>query len=186
MPAIFELDHYLIRRKLLKVLGASFQVFDDQQNVVAFCSQKAFKLREDIRIFEDEAQTRPLLSIQARQVIDFSAAYDIVDETTGSKVGAARRRGMSSLLKDSWEVLDEHDRSLGKLEEDNMTAALLRRFLSNLIPQKFNLAGGAELRQHFNPIVYRLEVTITPSCGIDRRLVLGAATLIAAIEGRQN
>ena len=59
MNPVFELDRYTIRRKFLKVLGASFQVFDPEGRQVAFCAQKAFKLKEDIRVVEDEEQTRP-------------------------------------------------------------------------------------------------------------------------------
>ncbi len=186
MPAIYELSHYVVRRKILKILGASFHVYDDSENLVAFCSQKAFKLREDIRVFEDEAQTRPLLRIQARQVIDFSASYDIVDEVSGQKVGAARRKGLGSLVRDSWEILDENDALLDRLQEDSVAKALARRFLSNLIPQRFQLGRGVTLSQRFNPFVYRLEVTLAPNNDIDPRLVFGAAALIAAIEGRQD
>jgi hypothetical protein len=185
MPAIYELDHYLLRRKVLKILGAGFHVYDRSGALVAYCQQKAFKLREDIRVFEDEAQTRPLLRIQARQAIDFSASYDIVDETTGEKVGAARRKGFGSLVRDSWEVLDAHDKVLDRLQEDSLGKALARRFLSNLIPQRFVLGKDAVLRQHFNPFVYRLEVDLGPNNDIDPRLVFGTAALIAAIEERQ-
>lgn len=186
MTAAFDATRYTIRRKLLKLFGASFQIFDGSERLIGFCKQKAFKLREDIRVFEDEARTRPLLTIQARSVIDFSAAYDIVDATTGAKVGAARRKGLKSLLRDSWEVLDEHDQVIDRLGEDSMGWALARRFLSNLIPQTFHLEGGAVLKQRFNPIIYRLDVTIAPDASVDRRLVLGVAVLIAAIEGRQD
>ena len=67
--------------------------------------------------------------------------------------------------------------------------ALLRRFLSNLIPQTFHLdtASGAPVvfKQRFNPFIYKLEVEIPPDADLDRRLVFGTAVLIAAIEGRQ-
>ena len=52
----------------------AFHVYDSQENVVAFCKMKAFKLREDIRVYTSEDATNELLSIQARQIIDFSAA----------------------------------------------------------------------------------------------------------------
>lgn len=184
--ALFQLDKYTLRRKFLKILGASFQVFDPSENLVAFCSQKAFKLREDIRVFEDEAQTKPLLTIQARQVIDFSACYDIIDATQGVKVGAARRKGMKSLLKDSWEVLDADDRPIDNLEEDSMAWAIARRFLSDWIPQTFHLDGGAVFKQRFNPVIYRLDVSVDRDAEVDRRLLFGVAVLIAAIEGRQD
>jgi hypothetical protein len=66
----------------------------------------------------------------------------------------------------------------------------MRRLLSNLIPQRFNLRAQGEtkpvvFRQHFNPFVYRLQVSIPRESGLDRRLIFGIAALIAAIEGRQ-
>lgn len=185
MPNAFEVSSYVVRRKVLKIFGASFQIFDDQERLIAFCSQKAFKLKEDIRVFEDEAQTRPLLTIKARQAIDFSASYDIVDATSGVKVGAARRKGFKSILRDSWELLDENDRPLDKLEEDSTGLALARRFLSNLIPQGFHTNSGVKFKQRFNPFIYRLEVNLG-GAEVDRRLILGVAALIAAIEGRQS
>ena len=90
-----------------------------------------------------------------------------------------------SSLRDSWELLDQADKPAAVIQEDSQGKALLRRFLSNLIPQAFHVSAGgknvATLRQHFNPFVYRLEVAIDKDCPIDRRLVLAGAALIAAI-----
>ena len=185
MPQAFDVSSYTIRRKFFKVLGASFQIFDEQEQLIAFCKQKAFKLREDIRIFEDEAQTQPLLTIQARQAIDFSACYDIVDAATGAKVGAARRKGLKSILRDSWEILDANDSVIDKLQEDSAAKALARRFLTNLIPQTFHLGSGVMFKQRFNPLVFKMDVRLKDA-NIDRRLILGVACLVAAIEGRQS
>jgi hypothetical protein len=190
MKTLFELDRYLIRRKILKIFGASFHTYDGQR-VVGFTSQKAFKLKEDIRIYSDESQTTELLMIRARNMIDFAAAYDIVDGQTGEKVGAARRRGFRSLLRDSWELLDAGDGLIGELEEDSAGMAILRRFVSNLVPQTFHLnapgqRGTVVFRQHFNPFVYKLDVSIPQSSTLDRRAIFGLAALVAAIEGRQD
>jgi len=189
MSTVFENNRYLIRRKLLKIFGASFHIYSPGGALLGFCAQKAFRLKEDIRIYTDESKRVPLMSIRARAMIDFSAGYDIVDETTGESVGAARRKGFSSLLRDSWEVLDSSDHVLGQVKEDSMLKASMRRFLSNLIPQTFQLGSqgsGAVFKQRFNPLIYKLEVSLDPECTIDPRLVFGVATLIAAIEGRQD
>ncbi len=186
-PSLFELDEYLIRRQVFKFLGAGFHVYDKNDALVAYSKQKAFKLKEDIRVYSDESQTNELLLIQARQIIDFSAAYDMVDSSSGTKVGAARRKGFTSMFRDSWELLDTEDKPIGTLKEDSAGMALLRRFV-NLIPQTFHLdAGGSRVafKQHFNPFIYKLSVTIPKDCTLDRRLIFGAAVLIAAIEGRQ-
>jgi hypothetical protein len=185
----WDLARYRIRRKVFKLAGASFHVFDGDR-VVAFCSQAAFKLREDIRLFADESKSQELLAIKARQIMDFKAAYDVVDSRSGQRVGTLRRRGFASLVRDTWEVLDAGERPIGAVEEDSTAMALLRRFLTGLIPQAFALRGpsgeAATLKQRFNPFVYSLEVDVPPSVGMDRRLVFAAAVLIAAIEGRQD
>jgi len=186
----FETDTYTIRRKVLKIFGASFHVFDPSRRVIGFSSQKAFKLKEDIRVYADESKSKEILSIRARHVIDFSAAYDIVDASEQRKIGAARRKGWSSLVRDSWEILDASDRPVAKITEDSALKALLRRFLSNLIPQTFHIEGTdgsrqATLRVHFNPFVYKMTVQREPGTTLDPRLVFGGAVLLAAIEQRQ-
>jgi uncharacterized protein YxjI len=187
---LFSADRYRIRRKFWKLFGASFHVYGPDGGLLAYSKQKAFRLREDVRVFEDEAMAKPLLAIQARQIVDFSAAYDVVDSRGGAKVGAARRKGFASILRDSWEVLDEQDRFVGRVREDSAGLALLRRFLTNLVPQAFRVedASGVEVarfRQRWNPFVYSLEAEIPASCPVDRRLLFGVAVLLAAVEGRQ-
>ncbi len=187
MADLFQLDSYLFRRKVFKLFGAGFHVFDDRGRVVAYSAQKAFKLKEDISVFTDEAGTTPLLHIQARSVIDFSSAYDIVDPREGRKVGAVRRKGWSSILRDTWHLLDDRDQPVAELKETSAGMALLSRFVT-LIPQSFRLGEGSsvvEYNQHFNPFIYRLQVTISPGCTIDRRVVFATGVLIASIEGRQ-
>jgi hypothetical protein len=185
----WALSTYRIRRKVFKLAGASFHVLDGERPV-AFCSQAAFKLREDIRLYTDDSKAHELLAIKARQALDFKAAYDVVDSRSQARVGVLRRRGFASIARDSWEVLDEGERPLGQVEEDSLAMALLRRVLSNLIPQAFHLRGQSggvvTFRTRFNPFVYSLEVRVPSDVAIDRRLVLAAAILLAAIEGRQD
>ncbi|PKQ37633.1 MAG: hypothetical protein CVT59_06190 [Actinobacteria bacterium HGW-Actinobacteria-1] len=196
MSELFSAERYLVRRKVFKLAGGAFHVYDPQGNVVAYSEQKAFKLKEDIRVFADEAKTRELLVIQARQIMDFSAAYDVTDAMTGEKVGALRRCGGKSILRDEWTILDPSDTAVGTIIEDSMGYALIRRFLTNLVPQKYDVffpsvtTGQkiANMDQQFNPFVYKLDVDLStdPAKQFDRRLAISAAILLAAIEGRQN
>jgi hypothetical protein len=186
----FTADRYRIRRKFWKLFGASFRVLGPNDELLAFSKQKAFRLKEDIRVYADESMAQETLTIHARQIVDFSAAYDVLDARAGRKVGALRRRGFASILRDSWEVLDESDRVLGTVKEDSHGMALLRRFLTNLIPQRFHVEttdgrAAAVFRQRFNPILYTLEVEVPAGTTVDRRLVLAAAVLVSAVEGRQ-
>ena len=188
---VFQQDRYLIRRKVFKVLGAAFHIYDAAGGVVGYSTQKAFKLKEDIRIYTDESCTTELLVILARNVIDFSAAYDVVDPQAGQGVGTLQRRGFKSVIRDEWIVLDATGLQIGTVKEDSTVMALARRFLTNLIPQKFTATVGGEqvamYQQNFNPFVLKLQVQVAPNADalIDRRLLLAAGVLLGAIEGRQ-
>lgn len=159
--------------------------------MVGFSKQKAFKLKEDIRVFTDESMQTPLLSIAARSIIDFSAAYDVTDSKTGQKVGVLRRKGFSSMFRDEWDVLDAQDNPISKVREDSTALALVRRFLpmGNLVPQHFVLGDEnnqfADMRTHFNPFIHRMTVQVFDNCPFHPLLVLASAVLLVAIEGRQ-
>lgn len=190
LPATTFPSQYTVRRKVLTLVGAQFHVRTEDERLIAFTQLKAFKLKEDIRAYVDEAKSQELLSIQARQIIDFSAAYDVQDSRTGEKVGALRRKGMKSILRDEWVVLDPADQPIALIQEESMFVALLRRFI-NLIPQSFHVKVGdrivGRIHQNFNPFVLKLSVDFGEdrSRRVDPRLGLAAAILLAAIEGRQ-
>ncbi|MBI3865587.1 MAG: hypothetical protein HY290_27250 [Planctomycetia bacterium] len=183
---------YTIRRKIFTFLTSKFHIYDASEKLVGYSEQKAFKLKEDIRIYSDEAKTDERVMIKARQIIDFGAAYDVIDASTHEKVGALKRKGFASILRDSWVVMDPDDREIGKIQEDSMTMAMIRRFLplGNLIPQSYHLSDQqqvelASFRQHFNPFVQKLTVTVYDGCPVSKLLVLSAGVLLVAIEGRQ-
>lgn len=192
MNSIFQYEHYLLKRQVLALTG-KFRYYDPQNNLVMFSEQKMFKLREDIRVFADESKSQEVLQIKARQIIDFSAAYDVIDSAYNQKVGALRRRGMRSILRDEWEVLDANDQVIGLLFEDSMGMAMLRRLLlGSLLPQNYDLTVRdqrvADLKQRFSLFRYELDVDFRfdPAKTLDRRVGLAAGILLAAIEGKQS
>lgn len=192
MHSAFLHNQYLLRRQVFALAG-KFRVYDPSENLVLFSEQKMFRLREDIRIYSDETKSQEVLTIKARQIIDFSAAYDVMDSMTGEKVGVLRRKGWRSLLRDEWEVLDSNDQVRGLLFEDTIQLALLRRFLlGSLLPQNYDLTFGetrvADLRQRFNLFRYELDLdfSMDPVRALDRRLGIAAGILLATVEGKQS
>jgi uncharacterized protein YxjI len=191
MNPIFQQNRYLLKRQVFALTG-KFRYYDPMGTLVMFSEQKMFKLREDIRVFSDESKTQEVLQIKARQIIDFSAAYDVIDSAYNQKVGTLRRKGMRSILRDEWEVLDANDQVIGALFEDSPGLAMLRRmFLGSLLPQNYDINVGeqrvADLKQRFNLFRYELDVDFTFDTAhvFDRRVGLAAGILLAAIEGRQ-
>ena len=190
MLSIFTQKNYVLKRQVFALTG-KVRVYTSSGMLILYSEQKMFKLREDIRIFEDEAKTREVLWIQARQVIDFAAAYDVTDQTTGQKVGALRRKGWRSMVRDAWEVLDPYDQAMGVIQEDNPMKAVLRRLLfGSLLPQSYEVLIGdlaaATFEQRFNLFRYEMEIGIPANeQTFDPRLGLAAAILLATVEGKQ-
>jgi len=187
----FEQNKYYAKKKLLKIFGGEVRIYDESRsNLLFFVKQKAFKLKEDITVFADEGEKTALLKINARSMLDLGATYDITDAANGQRVGSLRRKFLKSMLRDEWDILDAGEKEIGKVFEDSMIMALLRRFLSNLIPQHFSIEVGGQkvgdLKQTFNPFVPQFNVDFSANQGkLDRRLAIGAVILLQIIEGKQ-
>jgi uncharacterized protein YxjI len=187
----FGQSRYMIRKKFFKLFGGAFHIYDEAGNVVLYSKMKAFKLKEDLRVFTGEDMQEEVFSIKARNILDISATYDITDSATGQKLGALRRKGLKSILRDEWLILDANDQEVGTIQEDSMMLALVRRLLSNLVPQTFQGAVGGTpvftFRQRFNPFIPKIDLdySMDTSGKLDRRLGIAAAVLLSAIEGRQ-
>ena len=94
------------------------KVTDASGNVVLYVKQKALALKEDIKIFADEAQARQLYQLKANKIIDFSAQYNITTPG-GASLGAVKRQGMRSIFKASYNILDAGGGEAGTIHEEN-------------------------------------------------------------------
>ncbi|EMJ88383.1 hypothetical protein [Leptospira meyeri] len=188
----YTFNKYFAKKSFLKIFGGEIRIFDENKNnLLFFVKQKAFKLKEDITVYADETKSKELLKIKARSVIDFSATYDVVDLTSNEAIGSLRRKGFKSILKDSWEILDTKDQVVGSIDEDSMLKAILRRFLTNLIPQSFFITINKNqvgiLKQTFNPFVpqFNIDFSSDVASALDRRMGIAIVILLQIIEGRQ-
>lgn len=192
---VYHQNEYIIRRKVFKIFGAAFHIYDTHGNLAFYSKQKAFKLKEDIRVYGDTEMTSELILIKARGVIDLGMTYDVIDSTTGMAVGALKRKGLKSIIRDEWLIFDTNDNEIGMIQEESGALALLRRFIklvSFISPQVFNgYVGEAPVLQftaNRNPFVHKVSLDYGPDVNqwLDRRLGIAAAVLIIAIEGRQS
>jgi len=188
-PAFMH-KRYLFRRKVFKLFGGAFHVYDEYGTPALYSAQKAFKLREDIRIYADERMDEELLTIKTPQIFDVAATYHIEDPTCGELIGSIKRRAFRSIFRDEWSFYSSDGVPLGRLTELSAVAALMSRLIK-LIPQSYVVQSGAGeniavIKQHFNPFVLKYSMTIpADEPPIDRRLILAAGILLAAIEKRQ-
>jgi len=182
---------FVARRNFWNFFGIACRILDHAGALLYFVKLKAFKLKEDITVFKDEARTQPLLNIKARQILDIAATYDVTDVATGAPLGALRRRGLRSILKDQWDILDPYGEVIGNIHEDSMLLALLRRFLSNLIAQDYHFFMGEQMvglaKGSWNPFLVKYYVDFTHDSQnlLDPRMGLAAMVMLMTIEGKQ-
>ena len=195
-PVLSQFQHhtYLIRQKIFKLFGAAFHIYDPAGNVAFYSKQKAFKLKEDIRIYTNEDMSMELLTIRTESILDFGATYHVNDPQQGGvHIGSLRRKGLKSIIRDEWVFLNAAGQEIGLIQEDSAALALLRRFyLGWLLPQQYNGSLGnvpvCNFKRNFNPFVSKvtLDYSMDQQGLLDRRLGIAAAILLVAIEGKQN
>ena len=116
----------------ITTLSSDFNITDKNGNYVAYVRQKMFKLKEDVIIFNDETRSRELFRIQANQWIDFNASYSITDLENGKTFGRLARKGMRSLWKSYYDVLDENNALKFQISEDNAWVKVLDGFIGEI------------------------------------------------------
>lgn len=112
------LDYPLDLSFKIATIGTRVRVTDAASRQIAYLRKKKFKLREDVRIYEDEDQRRQLFRLRADRVVDFGASY-AVSGPDGRPLGAVRQQGVRSIWKSSYEVTDPNAKTIGTIHEEN-------------------------------------------------------------------
>jgi uncharacterized protein YxjI len=186
-PTIFQQDFFLARRKIFS-FAPKLHIWDRDGATLAFVRQKVFAVRDDVRIFTDQTQSFELLRLKGRNIIDFGAAFDVIDSLNGQKAGMLKRRGWKSLMRAEWIIMDALDQEIGKIREDSALLAALRRLILRILPQTFIFEMGGQVvgtaKQSWNIFAPTMTVdfTIDPGKMLDRRLVVAAITLLMTVE----
>lgn len=132
-------------------IGTRIRVTDATGRQVAYVRKKKFKLKEEVRVYEDEAQSRLLFRMKADRMIDFSARY-AVSGPDGHPIGAVGRQGMKSLWNSAYVLTDGYSEQTGSIREENAWVKVLDGMMES-VPFAdalgglfFNPAYLAELR----------------------------------------
>lgn len=138
---IFEKSKNMILKNLnypldfkfkITTFSSDFNITDKNGNYVAYVRQKIFKLKDDVIVFNDESKSQELFRIKANQWIDFNASYSITDLVQEKNFGRLARKGMRSLWKSQYNILDENDQPKYQINEDNAWTKVLDGFVSEI------------------------------------------------------
>lgn len=116
----------------ITTLASDFNITDRNGNYVAYVRQKMFRLKEDVIVFSDESRTKELFNIKANQWIDFNASYMMTDLLTGKKFGSLARKGVRSIWKARYDIIDENDKPIYQINEDNGWVKVFDSFVGEI------------------------------------------------------
>lgn len=181
-------NFYRIRKKVL-ALTNKYWIEDYNGNLLGFCKQKMFKLKEDIGIFTDESEGQELFRISQEQVMDVWGTFAVLDSATGMKLGYIKRRLMSAVGRDQWEIYNMNDQLIGGIYEKSLGRALARKYVpgGGLVPEKMTIELNgqpiAEVDQQFKIIgdIWEMKCQQVPP-NFDRRVLLSTMLLMGTIE----
>jgi len=116
----------------ISTLASDFNITDKSGNYVAYVRQKMFKLKEDVIVFNDESKSKELFNIKANQWIDFNASYMMTDLVNGKRFGRLARKGMRSIWKSRYDIIDENDQPKYQINEDNGWVKVFDSFVGEI------------------------------------------------------
>lgn len=162
-----------------------YRVFSPDGSLAAFVEQPWFRLRTELILYADEAQLQPLLVIKNRRIAAVNMEHDLFDALSGERLGVVRTRGLRSVFRDTWDILDARERPAGLMIEDG--PYFWRRFL-RLIPGRHRIElGGREVariaqvfhffRREFDLEILPVEDPIEPRFAIALALIAMMADL---------
>ncbi len=128
-----------------------------------FLKHPLLKLKEEFTIYTDETESTPVLTVRSRSIVAINMAHDVIEPKTGDKIGSIRSRGMKSIVRDTWDLLDANDQVVGLMEEEGN--AILRRFIKFLPGRhKIELNGQrvATLQQTFRFFSKEVVLDLSP------------------------
>lgn len=178
---MFDADSYEVRQKFR--LRDSYAIYEgDGDDPILTSAQKRFRLKEDFR-FEDADTGEEAFRVRAGSVLDLASTYDVVDSRTGERIGAVKRSPLSFFRRE-YALLGPDGEEVGRITEDGLLRAALRRYVTTLIPFSYDIEGPngrvGTVRESLSlRDTYGIELT---DDSLDPRVAVIGAVVIDAIE----
>jgi len=183
--SLLNQSRYRIKRRFWSFMERIFRVWTLDGQLIMMVKHPVLKLREEFTVWADEGMTQPLLLVKSRQVVAINFSFDVTDATSGALLGTVQKRGLKSLVRDKFLILDPAGAEIGYMEEQG--ASILRRIFPWLTSKHSIFIGGQEaarVRQKFRFFTKEFEVDMTPGA-VDPRFVLTCALLALMAEARR-
>ena len=201
MPETFEYDRFLVDQ-LIRPIANIYRVTPlavgetPAGPPVAFVRQRKLSVKEDIRFYADESETRELFCIAARTWLDTGGSrYDVVTPD-GERIGVLHHT-IKSLLRTTWSIQDPAEHEIAIAQERSTAAAIGRRLIDfvpdfgGLIPIPYNIdilvdgrVAGRLDRKFKLRDQYVLDLSGDHERRLDRRLAIALAIGLDTLQNR--
>jgi hypothetical protein len=163
---------------------------------IAYVRQKKLAIKEDIRFYSDEEETREVFRIKARSYIDTgSSRYDVF--AGEEKIGMLWHKFRESLTRTTWHVGGPDEAELAIARERSQAAAIIRRVIDFVpdvggfipIPYNFDILAGERVIGTMNRKFqvrdrYVLDLSSDQDRVLDRRLAIALAIGLDTLQNR--
>jgi hypothetical protein len=163
---------------------------------IAYVRQRKLAMKEDIRFFADEGETREVFRIAARTWLDTGGSrYDVV-AADGEKIGVLHHT-FKSILRTTWSIQDPNEQELAIARERSQATAVLRRLIDFVpdvgglipIPYNFDILAGEQVigkmdRKFQLRDRYVLDLSADTGKVLDRRLAIALAIGLDTLQNR--
>lgn len=104
-----------------KLIALAPRIFvrDASGTMIFYVHQKTFKLKEDVRIYRDEAKSKEIFRINADRILDFSAQYYFTHVDSERRFGSIKHKGFKSIWKATYILFDADGIETHHITEDN-------------------------------------------------------------------
>jgi uncharacterized protein YxjI len=164
---------------------------------IAYVRQKKMKIKEEIRFFADEAETRELFQIKARSWLDTGGSkYDVIDAQEGT-IGLLEHVFGKSLFRSTWRISRPEGEEIAIARERSQALAIVRRVIDFVpdigglipIPYNFDILAGDQIigkmdRKFQLRDRYVLDLSGDTEKALDRRLAIALAIGLDTLQNR--
>ena len=184
----FQGNQFTVKQKIVS-LGNKYYIYPGlkpgrKDPEIGFVQKKLLKLKEDIRIYSDSSKQIEIMRIKQEQIIDFSGSYQIIDSHSNQLIGILKRKGLKSMFKDEWIIMNKNRQEIGLIKEQGGFMWFLRRFILKWLPMVYNIEmGGQKLATIKEKTIalgdtYYLDLSADVNNTIDRRLAIASTIMM--------
>lgn len=103
----------------ISTLSNDFTIEDRSGVSIGYVRSKLFRFKEDVVVYDSDQKTKELYHIKADRWLDFNVVFTITDAQSGAVLGKMARKGMRSIWKATYTIMDAAGNPLFNLQEDN-------------------------------------------------------------------